>query len=540
MQIKFYIFILVIKMATHAASVSCLLLFLSMFSVCFGQAPHRRFEYKHSFKGPHLMQKDGSVPFWQYGGSAFASDEQVRITPSIRSQRGYIWSKYKVPYDHWEVEFFFKVTGRGRVGADGLAFWYVDKKPDGVASTPEQQHPPQHPNQISVFGGPDKWNGLAVMFDSFDNDNLRNNPYILAIVNDGRLEYQHTTDGMNQQLGGCLRDFRNKPYPVRAKVEYYRKTLTVYIHSGWTNIDTNYEICLRREDVTLPKDGYFGVTAATGGLADDHDVIKFLTHSLIPPDEPRTPPKDQAISDDEEERFKKEYDEYYEKLQQQKKEFQEKHPDKVKDHILEETFFEDTETRELRQIYEVQTTISRSIVELNRKLDEIVGRQERTLSAISAVQAAGRGGGAPPASTGGQPSPPTTSEIKRHEVDTILNTQQELQRSIRDVRSVVGDVQAKASSIHNRVDSVAQGNQGNQDFLLTHELRDKISSLTGDVSQLLRKATQAPTVQCPPQEEYPNCLTPVYFIFLLVIQGGFFFLYAVYRSKQEAAAKKFY
>ena len=31
--------------------------------------PHRRFEYKYSFKGPHLVQSDGTVPFWAYAGS---------------------------------------------------------------------------------------------------------------------------------------------------------------------------------------------------------------------------------------------------------------------------------------------------------------------------------------------------------------------------------------------------------------------------------------------------------------------------------------
>ena len=34
-------------------------------------------------------------------------------------------------------------------------------------------------------------------------------------------------DGINQQIGGCLKDFRNKPFPVRAKIEYYKKALTV-------------------------------------------------------------------------------------------------------------------------------------------------------------------------------------------------------------------------------------------------------------------------------------------------------------------------
>ena len=34
-------------------------------------------------------------------------------------------------------------------------------------------------------------------------------------------------DGIQQQLGGCLRDFRNKPYPVRVKLEYFKKALSV-------------------------------------------------------------------------------------------------------------------------------------------------------------------------------------------------------------------------------------------------------------------------------------------------------------------------
>lgn len=29
-------------------------------------------------------------------------------------------------FDWWEVEINFRVTGRGRIGADGLAFWYVN------------------------------------------------------------------------------------------------------------------------------------------------------------------------------------------------------------------------------------------------------------------------------------------------------------------------------------------------------------------------------------------------------------------------------
>lgn len=47
-----------------------------------------------------------------------------------------------------------------------------------------------------------------------------------------------------------------------------------------TNNDKDFEMCFRVENVFLPKNGHFGLSAATGGLADDHDVIHFLTSSL--------------------------------------------------------------------------------------------------------------------------------------------------------------------------------------------------------------------------------------------------------------------
>ena len=121
-----------------------------------------------------------------------------------------IWSRLATSnFDWWEVELQFRVTGRGRIGADGLAFWYTATK--GFEGP--------------VFGSSDRWNGLGVFFDSFDNDNKHNNPYIMAMVNDGSKNYDHQKDGSTQQLAGCLRDFRNNPFPVRAKIEFYKNQI---------------------------------------------------------------------------------------------------------------------------------------------------------------------------------------------------------------------------------------------------------------------------------------------------------------------------
>ena len=51
----------------------------------------------------------------------------------------------------------------------------------------------------------------------------------MAMTNDGTLAYDHQKDGSTQQLAGCLRDFRNKPFPVRARITYYQNILTVSI-----------------------------------------------------------------------------------------------------------------------------------------------------------------------------------------------------------------------------------------------------------------------------------------------------------------------
>ena len=110
------------------------------------------------------------------------------------------------------------------------------------------------------------------------------NPKIQLVLNDGTVPYQHLTDGISQESGSCLKDFRNKPYPVKIRLVYLRGSLEVWVHEGVSLSDDDYELCLRVEPTPalaqIPKTVYFGVSAATGGLSDDHDVLSFLTYSV--------------------------------------------------------------------------------------------------------------------------------------------------------------------------------------------------------------------------------------------------------------------
>ena len=95
-------------------------------------------------------------------------------------------------------------------------------------------------------------------------------------------------------------------------------------HNGMSNNEKEFEMCMRVEGVVLPKSGFFGISAATGGLADDHDVLKFNVFSLRSPDQAVT-----ETQDPEAKKFEEEFEQYQQKLKQQKDQWAKDNPEEV-------------------------------------------------------------------------------------------------------------------------------------------------------------------------------------------------------------------
>jgi len=56
----------------------------------------------------------------------------------------------------------------------------------------------------------------------------------------------------------------------------------VSINNGLTNTRDDFELCARAENVELPRNGYFGVSAATGALAGlSHFQFQKTYHSVL-------------------------------------------------------------------------------------------------------------------------------------------------------------------------------------------------------------------------------------------------------------------
>lgn len=73
----------------------------------------------------------------------------------------------------------FRISGRGKFGGEGLGFWYVAEKPEAG----------QCGSVFGGFNGP--WKGLAIFWDSYDDDGAANNPALVGIMNDGSKIYEH-------------------------------------------------------------------------------------------------------------------------------------------------------------------------------------------------------------------------------------------------------------------------------------------------------------------------------------------------------------
>ncbi|XP_014636413.1 PREDICTED: protein ERGIC-53-like [Ceratotherium simum simum] len=239
-----------------------LLLLLDPHSPEAGSPPQRRFEYKLSFKGPRLALPGAGIPFWSHHGDAIPGLEEVRLAPSMRNRSGAVWSRAPVLFSAWEVEMQMRVTGPGRRGAQGMAVWYTQDR-----------------GQVgSVLGVLASWDGIGILFDSSAED-IQSSPAIRMLTSDGHTPYEPLGDGAGRVLGSCHRDFRNRPYPFRARITYWGQRLRVSVNSGLTPRDPD-EFCMDVGPLILAPGGFFGVSAATSTLADDHDVLSFLTFSL--------------------------------------------------------------------------------------------------------------------------------------------------------------------------------------------------------------------------------------------------------------------
>lgn len=220
---------------------------------------------EHSLNRPYPSVFSTANSYWHLIGNTLVTDRFIRLTSDTQSKAGGLWNSIPVTYPDWEMHVHFKVHGTGKeLFGDGFAIWYArDPRVSG-----------------SVFGYQDYFHGLAIFMDTYSNHNGAHNhvhPYISAMVNNGSLHYDHDRDGTHTMIAGFEAPFRGRDVDTLVAIRYQNDKLTVS-----TDIDgkNTWKECFTAKDVRLPSHYYFGFSAATGDLSDNHDIISIHTYQL--------------------------------------------------------------------------------------------------------------------------------------------------------------------------------------------------------------------------------------------------------------------
>ncbi|KAG8348194.1 putative mannose-specific lectin [Trypanosoma vivax] len=216
----------------------------------------------HSFTPPLLRDYygDGEVRQWKIGGTAVATENYVRLTGDFNSQWGSLWNTVPINIPTFEIIVGFHVHGNGRYGADGFGLW--------LTTNIMNMNGP-------LMGHPSDFEGVGILFDTFDNSGRGNHPAVYVIYNaEGvKREYSPLKDFEDEHIGSCSFPVRQTSTKLStARVRYENGVLSVFLSS---DAEKSEKLCFA-VNVNLnvnKKNHYIGLTAATGGSSDNHDIV---------------------------------------------------------------------------------------------------------------------------------------------------------------------------------------------------------------------------------------------------------------------------
>ncbi|KAJ5319848.1 hypothetical protein PENANT_c026G02098 [Penicillium antarcticum] len=222
----------------------------------------------HSLSPPYL-DSDFQSRWFDFGGDTVVrADKYLRLTADRPSQQGWIFSRVPLTATNWQIELEFEIHGAGNLHGDGFALWLTKERA----------------TQGPVFGSTDRFEGLGIFFDTYKNNRPGVSfPYVMAMMGDGQTTYDQAHDGKANELAGCsARGLRSAPVPTKARLTYFQdKSLSLELQykteDSWTNCFT---LNADEANIAIPSVAYLGLSAETGELSDNHDIISLKAENL--------------------------------------------------------------------------------------------------------------------------------------------------------------------------------------------------------------------------------------------------------------------
>ncbi|RMX66753.1 hypothetical protein DD238_004821 [Peronospora effusa] len=229
-----------------------------------------------SFKPPfNIVDLDGRRlvnTSWLHGGHADVKKHFIRLTTDRQSKRGYLWQRNPVNRDELSAVLTFRISGQGkRWFGDGIGLWFTDQK----TFTPGINH-----------GFTEKYKGVGVVIDTFNNEEHKGGHKDISVfTNDGTKSYDQMYDEKRVGCNAAVRyheqnanfDPVHSISRIKVRIDKTRLVVEVDEHASGQWVDCH--------EMTLPfnadwlRTSTIGISASTGSVADNHDIIRFDTYS---------------------------------------------------------------------------------------------------------------------------------------------------------------------------------------------------------------------------------------------------------------------
>jgi len=226
-----------------------------------------------SFEGPFRDVDSGGKRVigngFKYFGNTVVNSNFIRLTPDRQSKKGAVWSKGKTNRAEMTAMLKFRISGQAKTFfGDGIALWFTNQ---GMWT------------EGDFHGSQETFKGVAVILDTFKNTEYAYaHRDVTVLINDGSKTYEMMTD----DITGCDVDVRYHNARADFSVLDASRLLVRFSDDGKKiSIETdaknsgNWLECVKNIDLPFDqgwlKESYIGITASTGSLADNHDVLEF-------------------------------------------------------------------------------------------------------------------------------------------------------------------------------------------------------------------------------------------------------------------------
>ncbi|KAI9922001.1 hypothetical protein PsorP6_001454 [Peronosclerospora sorghi] len=209
---------------------------------------------------------------WSQGAWAEVKKHFIRLTTDRQSKRGHLWQKIPVGRDELSAILTFRISGQGkRWFGDGIGLWLTDQK----TFTPGINH-----------GFMEKYTGVGIVIDTFNNPEHKGGHKDISIfVNDGTKSYDQMYAEKRVGCNAAVRyheksaNFNPVHSISRIKLQINKTRLVVEVDEKATGLWVACHEMILPLQADWLRTATLGITASTGELADNHDIIRFDAYS---------------------------------------------------------------------------------------------------------------------------------------------------------------------------------------------------------------------------------------------------------------------